>query len=44
VNRHMRAGGILKGDSKYYMSLAHTQADVALTLDAFEAALACMPR
>jgi glutamate-1-semialdehyde 2,1-aminomutase len=44
VNRHMRAAGILKGDSKYYMSLAHTPEDVAHTLDAFEAALASLPR
>ena len=39
VNRHLRAAGILKGDSKYYMSLAHTQDDVARTLDAFAEAL-----
>jgi glutamate-1-semialdehyde 2,1-aminomutase len=44
VNRHLRAAGILKGDSKYYMSLAHTPEDVAHTLDAFEAALASLPR
>ncbi len=44
VNRHLRAAGILKGDSKYYMSLAHTEEDVAKTLDAFEAALATLPR
>jgi glutamate-1-semialdehyde 2,1-aminomutase len=39
VNRHLRAAGILKGDAKYYMSLAHTQDDVAATLDAFGDAL-----
>ncbi len=39
VNRHLRAAGILKGDSKYYMSLAHTQDDVAATLNAFGDAL-----
>ena len=39
VNRHLRAAGILKGDAKYYMSLAHTQDDVALTLDAFQNAV-----
>lgn len=44
VNRHLRAAGILKGDSKYYMSTAHTDDDIAKTLDAFEAALATLPR
>ena len=39
VNGHLRAAGILKGDNKYYMSLAHTEDDVAATLDAFAAAL-----
>jgi len=39
INRHLREAGILKGDSKYYMSLAHTQDDVAVTLDAFGEAL-----
>ncbi len=37
-NRHLRQAGILKGDSKYYISLAHTPDDVAFTLDAFAAA------
>lgn len=40
VNQRLRAAGILKGESKYYMSLAHTQDDVAATLDAFAAAIA----
>jgi glutamate-1-semialdehyde 2,1-aminomutase len=43
VNRALRAGGILKGDSKYYVSLAHEARDVAQTLDAFAAALASLP-
>ena len=43
VNAHLRAAGILKGESKYYISLAHTEADVRHTLDAFEAALATLP-
>ncbi len=40
VNRALRAAGILKGESKYYISLAHTQEDVARTIDIFAAALA----
>ncbi|RAI59256.1 aspartate aminotransferase family protein [Roseicella frigidaeris] len=43
VNAQLRAAGILKGESKYYVSLAHTEADVAHTLEAFEAALATLP-
>jgi len=39
VNRQLRTAGILKGDSKYYISLAHTAEDVAFTVDAFAAAL-----
>lgn len=38
-NRHLRQAGILKGDSKYYISLAHTPEDIAATLDAFEGAI-----
>ncbi len=38
-NTHLRAGGILKGDSKYYLSLAHDAADVTQTLDAFRTAI-----
>lgn len=44
VNRALRAGGILKGESKYYLSLAHDARDVAQTLEAFAAALASLPR
>ena len=38
-NKHLRAAGILKGDSKYYISTAHTPDDVARTLDGFAAGL-----
>jgi len=38
-NRHLRQAGILKGDSKYYISLAHTPDDIAATLDAFAGAI-----
>ncbi len=43
VNQHLRASGILKGDSKYYVSLAHDDRDVAQTLEAFAGALATLP-
>lgn len=43
VNRHLRAAGILKGESKYYLSTAHTEDDVARTLEAFETALQDIP-
>jgi glutamate-1-semialdehyde 2,1-aminomutase len=43
VNQHLRASGILKGDSKYYVSLAHDERDVAQTLEAFAGALATLP-
>ena len=39
-NRRLRAGGILKGESKFYVSLAHDAADVRHTLGAVEAAVA----
>ncbi len=38
-NATLREHGILKGDSKFYVSLAHDEADVAQTLDAFAAAV-----
>ena len=38
-NAALRQNGILKGDSKFYVSLAHDEADVAKTLDAFAAAV-----
>jgi len=43
VNRHMRAGGVLKGESKYYLSTAHVARDVEQTLAAFDAAIAALP-
>ena len=38
-NDLMLANGVLKGDSKFYVSLAHTAADVQQTIDAFAAAV-----
>ncbi len=42
VNRHLRAGGVMKGDSKYYLSTAHTDEDVDRTLALFDEALAAL--
>ncbi len=44
VNAVLRERGILKGESKYYLSTAHDAGDEAQTLEAFEAALASLPR
>ncbi len=41
-NATLRQHGVFKGDSKYYVSLAHDEADVAQTLDAFAAAVASL--
>ena len=41
-NATLRQHGVFKGDSKYYISLAHNEADVAQTLDAFAAAVASL--
>ena len=38
-NALLRERGILKGDSKYYVSLAHTAEDVAFTRDAWASAI-----
>jgi glutamate-1-semialdehyde 2,1-aminomutase len=38
-NRLIRERGVFKGDSKFYISLAHTDEDIALTTDAFADAL-----
>ncbi len=38
-NELLIARGILKGDSKFYISLAHTNADVQYTIDAFASAI-----
>jgi glutamate-1-semialdehyde 2,1-aminomutase len=39
-NRRFRNGGILKGESKFYVSVAHDAADVRHTLDVVETAVA----
>jgi len=41
-NQALRTHGILKGDSKFYVSLAHDDADIAQTIDAFNAAAAAV--
>jgi glutamate-1-semialdehyde 2,1-aminomutase len=38
-NATLRANGVLKGDSKFYISIAHDEADIARTLAAFRAAV-----
>ncbi len=38
-NATLREHGVFKGDSKFYVSLAHDEADVDLTLNAFAAAV-----
>lgn len=38
-NQALRARGIMKGDSKYYVSVAHTDADIDHTIRAWEEAL-----
>jgi len=38
-NRLLRERGILKGESKYYVSLAHTQDDIRHTREAWDSAL-----
>ena len=43
-NDLMLANGVLKGDSKFYVSLAHTAADVQHTIDAFAAAVEDLKR
>ena len=35
----LRQRGILKGESKYYISLAHTDEDIAFTIDAWKSAI-----
>jgi len=39
INARLREGGVLKGDTKFYVSVAHTEADVAHTLEAFRKAV-----
>ena len=38
-NGLLRERGILKGESKYYISLAHTPEDIAFTIDAWKSAI-----
>ena len=42
--RSCARAGILKGESKYYISLAHTAEDMEQTLQAFAGAIAALPR
>ncbi len=39
-NAALRARGIMKGESKYYVSVAHTDADVKQTIEAWKDAIA----
>ena len=39
-NQLLRERGIMKGESKYYVSLAHTQADIDHTIGAWKGAIA----
>jgi glutamate-1-semialdehyde 2,1-aminomutase len=41
-NASLRDSGILKGPSKFYVSLAHDEADIAQTLGAFKSAIAVL--
>lgn len=43
-NTLLRGHGVLKSESKYYIGLAHTEADVAATITAFDATIAEMKR
>jgi glutamate-1-semialdehyde 2,1-aminomutase len=43
-NGLLRERGILKGESKYYVSLAHTDEDIRFTLDAFASAVGELAR
>ena len=38
-NALLRERGILKGESKYYISLAHTPEDIQFTIDAWKSAI-----
>jgi glutamate-1-semialdehyde 2,1-aminomutase len=41
-NRTLREHGVLKGDSKFYISLAHDERDIAAAFAAFDAAAAAL--
>jgi glutamate-1-semialdehyde 2,1-aminomutase len=43
-NGLLRERGILKGESKYYISLAHTDEDIRFTLDVFASAIGELAR
>jgi len=43
VNKVLRERGIMKGESKFYVSLAHGQRDIDQTLDAYAEALRKLP-
>jgi glutamate-1-semialdehyde 2,1-aminomutase len=43
-NKLLRERGIMKGESKYYVSLAHTEADIEHTIGAWKDALAELTR
>ena len=43
VNKVLRERGIMKGESKFYVSLAHDQRDIDQTLDAYAEALRTLP-
>jgi glutamate-1-semialdehyde 2,1-aminomutase len=43
VNAALRAGFVLKGESKFYLSTAHEARDVEQTLAAFDTAMATLP-
>jgi glutamate-1-semialdehyde 2,1-aminomutase len=38
-NKSLRASGIFKGENKYYLSIAHDEADLRQTIDAFATAV-----
>jgi len=44
LNALLKERGILKGDSKYYVSLTLSEADIKKTLDAWDDALAVMAK
>ena len=43
-NQALRARGIMKGESKYYVSVAHTRADIDHTIQAWTEAVAELTR
>jgi len=42
LNKLLRERGLMKGESKYYVSLAHTQADIDQTIAAWDESLAVL--